>query len=202
YAIRDVKDSTIVTLDDVNSFFPKALLFTFDKGNISVAFKATQNKQGVITVKEWTAFLKKFYILQSSDLSMVNLLKEQFESKLNFLNNKIQSTHKTIDKNYIRSIPENEITALITEINSKVSLLNYEFEKINLLNDEIKKILINHGNFNASGSYLNKNKQKTLDNILYNNNLIWGIDHSGDTTVATKCNAYDRFIFEIKNKER
>ncbi|RIB24357.1 hypothetical protein C2G38_2168823 [Gigaspora rosea] len=58
------------------------------------------------------------------------------------------------------------------------------------------------GDFNALGSYLNKNKQKTLDNILYNNNLMWGIDHSSDTTVATKCNAYDRFIFEIKNKER
>ena len=69
---------------------------------------------------------------------------------------------------------------------------------LNVLNEPI--ILM--GDFNASGSYLNKNKQKTLDNILYNNNLIWGIDHSSDTTVATKCNTYDRFIFEIKNKER
>ncbi|CAG8498231.1 12723_t:CDS:2 [Racocetra persica] len=40
---------------------------------------------------------------------------------------------------------------------------------LNILNEPI--ILM--GDFNASGSYLNKNKQKTLDNILYNNNLMW-----------------------------
>ncbi|CAG8845311.1 5000_t:CDS:1, partial [Gigaspora margarita] len=49
---------------------------------------------------------------------------------------------------------------------------------------------------------LNKNKQKTLDKILYNNNLMWELIIRVNTTVATKCNAYERFIFEIKNKER
>ncbi|CAG8815505.1 10271_t:CDS:1, partial [Dentiscutata erythropus] len=47
------------------------------------------------------------------------------------------------------------------------------------------------GDFNASGSYLNKTKQTKLDKILKNNNLMWGIGHSSDTTVASKCNAYD-----------
>ncbi|CAG8512548.1 14059_t:CDS:1 [Dentiscutata heterogama] len=58
------------------------------------------------------------------------------------------------------------------------------------------------GDFNASGSYLNKTKQTKLDKILKNNDLMWGIGHSSDTTVASKCNAYNRFVFEIKNKER
>ncbi|CAG8468069.1 34547_t:CDS:2 [Gigaspora margarita] len=69
------------------------------------------------------------------------------------------------------------------------------------LNDFNEQIII-MSDFNASGSYLNKKKQKILDNILCKQNLIWGIDHSSDTTVGTKCNAYDQFIFEIKNKER
>ncbi|CAG8727049.1 19928_t:CDS:2, partial [Racocetra fulgida] len=51
-------------------------------------------------------------------------------------------------------------------------------------------------------SYLNKKKKAELDKILNNNNLMWGIDHLSDTTVVLKCNAYDRFIFEVKNKER
>ncbi|CAG8569680.1 6278_t:CDS:1 [Cetraspora pellucida] len=58
------------------------------------------------------------------------------------------------------------------------------------------------GDFNASGSYLNKKKQAELDEILIQNNLKWGISHSCDTTVASKRAAYDRFIFEIKNKNR
>ncbi|KAF0396002.1 DNase I-like protein [Gigaspora margarita] len=58
------------------------------------------------------------------------------------------------------------------------------------------------GDFNASGSYLNKTKQTELDQILKNNDLMWGICHSSDTTVASKRNAYDRFVFEVKNKKR
>ncbi|CAG8816568.1 9764_t:CDS:1, partial [Racocetra fulgida] len=62
--------------------------------------------------------------------------------------------------------------------------------------------IIMMGDFNASGAYLNKKKQAELDKILNNNDLMWGIDHFSDTTVASKRNAYDRFIFEVKNKER
>ncbi|KAF0395994.1 DNase I-like protein [Gigaspora margarita] len=55
---------------------------------------------------------------------------------------------------------------------------------------------------NALGSYLNKRKQVELDKILKDNYLMWEIDYLSDITVGTKCNAYDRFVFEVKNKER
>ncbi|CAG8766579.1 2653_t:CDS:2, partial [Ambispora leptoticha] len=52
------------------------------------------------------------------------------------------------------------------------------------------------GDFNASGSYLNKRELSKLDGILRKNNLIWGIQHSSNTTLAARDAAYDRFIFE------
>ncbi|CAG8845938.1 8229_t:CDS:1, partial [Gigaspora margarita] len=45
-------------------------------------------------------------------------------------------------------------------------------------------------------------KQVELDKILHKNNLVWGINHSEDTSVASKKAAYDRFIFEINNKSQ
>ncbi|CAG8784517.1 8208_t:CDS:2, partial [Dentiscutata erythropus] len=58
------------------------------------------------------------------------------------------------------------------------------------------------GDFNASGSYVVKKDQSKLDEILRQNNLVWGIQHSDDTNVATGDNAYDRFIFEKESKQR
>ncbi|CAG8533732.1 118_t:CDS:1 [Scutellospora calospora] len=58
------------------------------------------------------------------------------------------------------------------------------------------------GDFNASGSYLNKKELSELDGILHKNNLVWGIQHSSDTTVAAGYAAYDRFVFEEVNKRR
>ncbi|CAG8816055.1 7516_t:CDS:1, partial [Racocetra persica] len=52
------------------------------------------------------------------------------------------------------------------------------------------------GDFNASGSYINKRELSKLDGILRKNNLIWGIQHSSDTTLGARDAAYDRFIFE------
>ncbi|CAG8574608.1 23617_t:CDS:1 [Cetraspora pellucida] len=62
-----------------------------------------------------------------------------------------------------------------------------------------KEPIILMGDFNASGSYLNKQELSKLDGILHKNNLIWGIQHSSDTTVAAGDAAYDRFIFEEAN---
>ncbi|CAG8570322.1 33988_t:CDS:1 [Gigaspora margarita] len=70
------------------------------------------------------------------------------------------------------------------------------------ISSNYNKPIIIMGDFNASGSYLNKKKQAELDKILENNDLMWGINHTCDTTIATKCNAYNRFVFEVKNKER
>ncbi|CAG8838807.1 20425_t:CDS:1, partial [Gigaspora margarita] len=58
------------------------------------------------------------------------------------------------------------------------------------------------GDLNASRPYLNKTKQYKLDKLLVQYKLIWGVGHSSDTTVSSNSAAYDRFIFEIKNKNK
>ncbi|CAG8668079.1 17156_t:CDS:2 [Gigaspora rosea] len=58
------------------------------------------------------------------------------------------------------------------------------------------------GDFNASGSYLNKKELVKLDGLLLKHNLVWGINRSTDTTVAIADDAYDRFIFEEASKRR
>ncbi|CAG8483444.1 10828_t:CDS:2 [Racocetra fulgida] len=109
----------------------------------------------------------------------------------------------------------NEIKALVTDVYAYVkkksvkksslscllSLLCLNTKEAPIFGENCEHIIL-MGDFNASGSYLNKTKQAELDKILAQNNLIWGISHSSDTTVASKRAAYDRFIFEVKNKNR
>ncbi|CAG8553806.1 11475_t:CDS:2 [Acaulospora morrowiae] len=59
------------------------------------------------------------------------------------------------------------------------------------------------GDFNAAGAYVNKKQRAELDKVLQKNKLMWGIQHSTDTTVADGPNsAYDRFVFEVANERR
>ncbi|CAG8599398.1 7989_t:CDS:1, partial [Scutellospora calospora] len=67
---------------------------------------------------------------------------------------------------------------------------------------DVSEPIVIMGDFNASGSYLNKTNREELDKILQQKKLEWGIDHKSDTTVGTADAAYDRFIFEQKNMDR
>ena len=63
--------------------------------------------------------------------------------------------------------------------------------------------IIMMGDLNAAGSYVNKSQRAELDVLLKKNNLIWGIQHNKDTTVADGPDtAYDRFIIEAANERR
>ncbi|RIA79995.1 Endonuclease/exonuclease/phosphatase [Glomus cerebriforme] len=63
--------------------------------------------------------------------------------------------------------------------------------------------IIMMGDLNAAGSYVNKSQRAELDTLLKKNNLMWGIQHNADTTVADGPDtAYDRFIFETANERR
>ncbi|CAG8773309.1 356_t:CDS:1, partial [Gigaspora margarita] len=107
-----------------------------------------------------------------------------------------------------------EIKALVTDVytyvkkkSTKRSGLSRLFSllclntKESVFGDNCEHIVM-MGDFNASGPYLNKTKQDELDKILVQCNLMWGVSHSSDTTVASNIAAYDRFIFEINNKNR
>ncbi|CAG8506483.1 30144_t:CDS:2 [Racocetra persica] len=108
-----------------------------------------------------------------------------------------------------------KIKALVTDIYAYVkeksvkrsglshllSLLCLNTKEVTIFRENCGHIIL-MGDFNASGSYLKETKQEELDEILIQNNLMWVISHSCDTTVASNRTAYDRFIFEIKNKNR
>ncbi|CAG8628673.1 3137_t:CDS:2 [Racocetra persica] len=104
-----------------------------------------------------------------------------------------------------------EIKALVNEVyvdikarlekSDSFSVLLYCFESSYFGSNDDEPIII-MGDFNASGSYLKKEEQNKLDNILHKNGLVWRIGHSSDTTITSKCNTYDRFVFEVKNKRR
>ncbi|CAG8499359.1 1618_t:CDS:2 [Racocetra fulgida] len=87
----------------------------------------------------------------------------------------------------------NEIKTLVADIYTNVK---ENLERNNLRDGENDEPIILMGDFNASGSYLNKRELSKLDGILRKNNLIWGIQHSSNTTLAARDAAYDRFIFE------
>ncbi|CAG8801124.1 17486_t:CDS:1, partial [Racocetra persica] len=74
-------------------------------------------------------------------------------------------------------------------------------EKTRDVDTESSEPIVLMGDFNASGSYLNKTQRKELDELLEKGGLTWGIGHKDDTTVADTDAAYDRFVFELDNKD-
>ncbi|CAG8849456.1 15539_t:CDS:1, partial [Racocetra persica] len=85
----------------------------------------------------------------------------------------------------------NEIKALVTDVYTYVkqksvkknglscllSLLCLNTKEAPIFGENCEHIIL-IGDFNASGSYLNKKKQAKLDKILAQKNLIWEISHS------------------------
>ncbi|CAG8742407.1 35906_t:CDS:1 [Gigaspora margarita] len=104
-----------------------------------------------------------------------------------------------------------EIKALVTDVYTYIKKKSAKrsglFRLFSLLclntvfGDNCEHIIL-MGDFNASGPYLNKTMQEELDKILTQYNLMWGINHSSNTAVASNRAAYDRFIFELNNKNR
>ncbi|CAG8455096.1 12404_t:CDS:2 [Gigaspora rosea] len=76
------------------------------------------------------------------------------------------------------------------------------YGKTREVDSESSEPIVMMGDFNASGSYLNKSERGVLDELLEKRNLLWGIGHESDTTVAAGDSAYDRFIFEQSNKDK
>ncbi|CAG8591626.1 13036_t:CDS:2 [Cetraspora pellucida] len=74
-------------------------------------------------------------------------------------------------------------------------------EKTRDADSESSEPIVLMGDFNASGSYLNKTERGEIDELLEKRGLTWGIDHKSDTTVASGDAAYDRFVFESNNKD-
>ncbi|CAG8485116.1 12423_t:CDS:2 [Racocetra fulgida] len=74
-------------------------------------------------------------------------------------------------------------------------------EKTRDVDTESSEPIVLMGDFNASGSYLNKTERNELDELLEKGGLTWGIGHKTDTTVADTDAAYDRFVFELDNKD-
>jgi hypothetical protein len=85
---------------------------------------------------------------------------------------------------------------------SLVSSRDFTEELATTVGDTDEPIVI-MGDLNAAGSYVNKSQRAELDVLLKKNNLIWGIKHNTDTTVADGPDtAYDRFIFEAASERR
>ncbi|CAG8743432.1 8484_t:CDS:2 [Gigaspora margarita] len=76
------------------------------------------------------------------------------------------------------------------------------YGKTREVDSESSEPIVMMGDYNASGSYLNKKERGVLDELLEKRNLLWGISHESDTTVAVGDSAYDRFIFEQSNKDK
>ncbi|CAG8671176.1 15774_t:CDS:2 [Gigaspora margarita] len=151
YSILDVKNSSTVTLDDVSSYFPKVLKFPFNESNISEAFKATKNNQGVITLKEWPTFLERFYSLLSSNIKK----KSTQKTKWYLINTKreLNDLYSFIKRNNI-SIDE-------------IEPIKYNYQRL------IK--LCKVGNIKGAITLLNRMKweqTKTLDEVLNTSNFL------------------------------
>jgi len=86
---------------------------------------------------------------------------------------------------------------------SPVSTRDFTEELTTTVSETDSEPIVIMGDLNAAGSYVNKSQRAELDVLLKKNNLIWGIKHNLDTTVADGPDtAYDRFIFEAANERR
>ncbi|CAG8853877.1 3657_t:CDS:1, partial [Gigaspora margarita] len=127
-----------VTLNDVSSYFPEVLKFPFNKSIISEAFKATKNRQGVITSKEWPTFLEKFYILHKNTQNWYSI---KTNGNLNDLYSFIKRNKFSIDEiepvkyNYQRLIK----LCRVGNIEGAITLLNrMKWEQTRTLDEVLK----------------------------------------------------------------